>query len=114
MSGNAPGASRANEPTVDQETKAALGETCFARDSPDEAPIERGNNEDTTDRPSTVDDTQTRFDLPSPQSARRAGKKDDPPVGLLDCPERLLIAVSERLGDPSGACEPLGVATRVA
>jgi hypothetical protein len=114
MSGNVPDTSRANEPTVDQETNAALWETCLGRDGPDEAPIERGNDEDTPDRPSTVDDTETRFDVPSLQSARRAGKKDDPPVGPLDCPERVLIAVSERLGDPPGACEPPGVATRVA
>jgi hypothetical protein len=114
MSGNAPDASGANEPTIHQKTEVARGEICFARDSPDEAPIERGNDEHTPDRPSMVDDTETRFDVPSLQSARPAGKKDDPPVGLLDCPEGVLIAVSERLGDPSRACEPFGVATRVA
>jgi hypothetical protein len=113
MSGNGPDTALANEPMVDQETKAALGETCVARDGPDQAPIEGGNDEDTPDRPPSVDDTEARFDVPSRQSARRAGKKDDPPVRLLDRPERMPIAVSERLGDPSGACEPLGGATRV-
>jgi hypothetical protein len=113
MSGNGPAAALANEPMVDQETKAALGETCVTRDGPDEAPIEPGDDEDTPDRPSTVDDTEARFDIPSMQSAGRAGKKYDPTVRLLDRPERMPIAVSERLGDPSGACEPLGGATRV-
>ncbi|MGN6202512.1 MAG: hypothetical protein ACTHNY_08915 [Solirubrobacterales bacterium] len=114
MSGNARDTALANEPTVDQETKAVLGEACLARDSPDEAPIERGNDEDTPDRPSTVDDIETRFDVPSIQSARRAGKEDDPLVGPLDCPECVLIAVSERFRNPSGGCEPLGSATCVA
>ena len=99
---------------IDEETKAALGKTCFARDGPDEVPTERRNDEDATDGPSTVDDTESRLDVRSMQSAFRAGKKDDPPVGLLDRPERMLIAVSERLRDPPGACEPLGVAPRVA
>jgi hypothetical protein len=113
MRRDAPDAAVANEPMVDQETEATLGEACFAGDRPDEAPTERGNDEDTPDRPSAVDDTEARCDGTSIQSARRAGKKNDPPVGLLDSPERMLIAVSESLGDPSGACEPLGPATRV-
>jgi hypothetical protein len=112
--GNAPNTARANEPMVDEETEAVLVEACFARDRPDEAPTKRGNDKDTPDRPSAVDDTQARCDVPSMQSARRAGKKNDPPVGLLDCPEGMLIAVSERLRDPSGARELLGGATRVA
>jgi len=113
MRGDATDTALANEPTVDQETETVLGETCFARDRPDEAPTDRGNDEDTPDRPSLVDDTQARCDVPSMQPARRAGKQDDPPVSLLDSPERMLIAVSESLSDPSGAGEPLGPATRV-
>jgi len=55
-SANAPDTARANEPMVDQETTPAPGETSLARDRPDEAPTERGNDQDTPDRPSVVDD----------------------------------------------------------
>src|SRR5262249_16217513 len=83
-SGNTADTALANEPMVDEETKAPLGETCFARDRPDEAAAERGDDEDTPDRPSTVDDTQTIFGVPSMQSACCTGKKDDPRIGVLD------------------------------
>ena len=38
----------------------------------------------------------------------------DPRVRLLDCPERTLVTLSERMRDPSGACESVGGATRLA
>jgi hypothetical protein len=100
---------------VEEETKTAAGEIiCVVGNSPDEAPAEWWDDEDTPDRPSTADDVNARFDLTSMQSPRRAMKEDDPRVRLLDCAERMLIAPSEREPDPSGACEPVGGAARLA
>ena len=99
---------------VDYETKTAAGKTCFVSDSPDEGPAKWGDDEDTPDRPFTADDVDARAYLPSMQAPGRPAREHDPRVPLLDCPERTLVALSERARDPSGACEPVGGATRVA
>jgi hypothetical protein len=99
---------------VEKETKTAAGEICFVSNSPGETPAERGDDKDTPDRPFTADDVDARFDFPSMQSPRRAVKEHDPRVRLLDCPERMPVTLSERAPDPSGACKPVGGATRVA
>jgi hypothetical protein len=99
---------------VNEEAETAIGETCFVGNSPDEAAAKRWDDNDTPDRPFTADDVDARFDLPSMQPPRRAGEEDDPRVRSLDCPERMRVALRERAPDPSGACEMVGGATRVA
>ena len=99
---------------VDHETETAVGKTCLVSDRPDEGRTKRRRDEDTPDRPFPTDDVDARAYLPSTQTPGRSRNEDDPRVLLLDCPERTLLAPSERAGDPSGACESLGRATRVA
>ena len=96
---------------VDYKTKTAAGKICFVSDSPDEGPAKWRDDEDTPDRLFTADDVDARFFVWHPG---RPLTKLDPRVRLLDCPERTLVALSERARDPSGACEPVGGATRVA
>jgi hypothetical protein len=81
---------------------------------PDEAWAERGNDEDTPDRPFTMaDHVDALLGLPSVQSTGRAVKEHDPRVQSLDCLERLFVTPSERPPDASRVCEPVGGATRV-
>jgi len=99
---------------VEKETKTAVGKMCFASDTPDEALAERGSDKDTPDRPLTTDDVEAFSDLPSVQSPALAGNEDDPWVRSLDSAERLLVALSERSRDPSGAGEVVGSVMRLA
>jgi hypothetical protein len=87
---------------------------CFVGDSPDQGPTKWGDDEDTPDRPLLADDVDARFYLPSMQTPGRPVKEHDPRVRLRDCPERTLVTLSERARDPSGACESVSGATRVA
>jgi hypothetical protein len=87
---------------------------CFVSDSPDEGPAKWGDDEDTPDRPLTADHVDARFYLPSMQTPGRPVKELDPRVRFLDCPERTVVTLGERARDPSGACESVGGATRVA
>jgi hypothetical protein len=86
---------------------------CVVSDSPDEGPANWGDDEDTPDRPLTADDVDARFYLPSMQTPGRPVKEHDPRVRLLDRPERTVVTLGERARDPSGACDPVGAATRV-
>jgi hypothetical protein len=68
-----------NEPVVEQETEAAVGKTCVMGKVPDEARAERGNDEDTPDRPFTMaDHVDALLGLPSMKSTGRAVKEHDP------------------------------------